>query len=436
MLIRKSSTARDGTVVVVAAVSMIAILSVVALSLDGGVLMEKRRQIQSASDAAALAGCDDLYENWYRNKQYNTYYGLDNPSHTAVTAAKNAAKENGYEDGVNGCVVTVNIPPLSGDHTGSGPSGRGHVEVIVSYSQKRFFSKLFGSADVPIGARAVARGNRSSIQQAILVLNPTQKDAFNAGGNGSITVTGSPIQVNSTNAEGMVDNGGGSSGSITDTIGFNLGGSPGWGVTGGATITGPKNANSPPIPDPLAQLPAPDTSTLTVQSSNKTQISGGNKTLNPGIYVGGISVSGQAKLTLNPGIYYMQGGGFSVTGQADITANGVMIYNNPSSTSDTISIAGSGVMTFSPPTSGPYQGITLFQNWTSTAAIDVSGGSGSVMSGLFYAASAPMKITGSGGASIGSQYISDTLTIQGNGNMSIDWVADKTPGIREIYLVE
>lgn len=435
MLIRNSGSRRDGTVVVVAAVSMIAILSVVALSLDGGMMMDQRRQIQSASDAAALAGCDDLYSKWYTNKQYNPYYGMDYPQGTAGTAraaAMNAAKKNGFEDGVNGCTVIVNIPPKSGDHINL----NGHVEVIISHNQKRFFSKIFGSSDVPIGARAVARGFRSSIQNAILVLNPTQKDAFNAGGNGAVTITGSPIQVNSNNAEGMVDNGGGSSGSITDTFGFNLGGSPGWGVTGGATITGPKNPNSPPIPDPLAQLPPPDTSTLTVQSTNRTHISGGNKTLDPGIYIGGISVSGQGNLTLNPGIYYMQGGGFSVTGQANITANGVMIYNNPGSNSDQISIAGSGVMKFSPPDSGPYQGITIFQNRTATAQVGVSGGSGSVMSGLFYAAAALMKITGGGGAQIGSQYISDTLTIQGNGDMSIDWSANKTPGIREIYLVE
>jgi Flp pilus assembly protein TadG len=53
MLIRKPDSDREGTVTVVAAISMIAILSFVALSLDGGILMDQRRQIQSASDASA-----------------------------------------------------------------------------------------------------------------------------------------------------------------------------------------------------------------------------------------------------------------------------------------------------------------------------------------------------------------------------------------------
>jgi hypothetical protein len=429
MMIRKTDTNRNGTVTVVAAVSMIGILSIVALSLDGGVMIDKRRQIQAASDAAALAGCCDLYKNWYVNKQYNPEYGQDNAAGTAKAAALNAAKKNGFENGVNGCTVTVNIPPTSGVHNGKA----GHVEVLISHQQKRYFSKIFGSTDVPVGARAVARGYRSTIKQAILVLNPTQKSAFNAGGNGNVSVTGSPIQVNSTDPEGMIANGGGTSGSISDTEGFNLGGSPGWTTTGGATVTGPKNPNSEPIPDPLAQLPAPTSTTV----YNKVHHASANPlTIYPGVYNGGISVTGKGDLIMRPGIYIMQGGGFSVTGQGNVTGLEVMIYNNPASNSDTISIAGSGVMKFTPPTSGPYQGILLFQNRTSTAPVSVSGGSGSSMAGLFYAAKALMKITGGGGASIGSQYISDTLTIQGNGNFSIDWSAATTPGIREIYLVE
>jgi hypothetical protein len=426
---------RNGTVTVTVAVSLIGILSIVALSLDGGLMLDKRRQMQTAADAAALAGTDDLYSHWYTSPTS----GLDNPA-SAITgpahiAAFNAAKANGFENGVNGCVVTVNIPPLSGDHVGQS----GHVEVLISSPQKRFFSRLFGTTDVSIGARAVARGKRTSIKQAILVLDPTGSSAFNAGGNGTVSITGSPVQVNSTSATGMIDNGGGSSGGLNSTVGYNLGGIPGWSTTGGAVITGPINSNSPPIPDPLASLPAPDTSTLTVQSNKKMQISSANtQTLNPGIYIGGISVTGKGSVVLNPGIYYMQGGGFSVTGTstANITGTGVMIYNNPASNSDKISLEGSGVINLSPPTTGPYQGVLLFQNRTSTTPMEVNGGGGSSMSGVFYAAAANLTVSGNGGASVGSQYISYDLTLQGNGNFSVDWTPNTTPGIRQIFLVE
>src|SRR5207248_1044346 len=133
------------------------------------------------------------------------FQGLD-PTGSAKAAALAAAKANGYENGVNGCTVTVNIPPLSGPFVGK-PC---HTEVIISHSQPQYFSRLFGTDNMPYGARAVSRGRRGGINDAIICLDPTVKGALNAGGNGTINVTGAPIQVNSNNAEAMIANGGGS----------------------------------------------------------------------------------------------------------------------------------------------------------------------------------------------------------------------------------
>jgi len=54
-LARPGAPRRTGTVIVVVAVCLIGILAFVALALDGGMLLDKRRQAQCASDAAALA---------------------------------------------------------------------------------------------------------------------------------------------------------------------------------------------------------------------------------------------------------------------------------------------------------------------------------------------------------------------------------------------
>ena len=79
---------RTGTVVVVVAIALVVILAFVALSLDGGILLDKRRQAQCTSDAAALAAAGDMYSNWWANK------GTD-PTGTAKAAAKAAAN---YEE--------------------------------------------------------------------------------------------------------------------------------------------------------------------------------------------------------------------------------------------------------------------------------------------------------------------------------------------------
>src|SRR5688572_31161134 len=100
----RGGTRRKGTVVVVAAISLTALLAFVALSIDGGLLVDKRRQVQSASDAAALAAANDLYANWWKTSSVHgpDFKGKD-PAGTAKAAAKAAAKASGYEHGVDGC---------------------------------------------------------------------------------------------------------------------------------------------------------------------------------------------------------------------------------------------------------------------------------------------------------------------------------------------
>jgi hypothetical protein len=112
----------------------------------------------------------------------------------------------------------------------------------------------------------------------------------------------------------------------------------------GTVLTGQQ-----PTPDPLAYLPAPDPSTMTTH----TVPAGQSVTLEPGRYVGGIHVSGQTSVTMEPGIYYMDGGDFTFSGQGSLNASGVMIYSTGG-----LSITGLGAVILSPPTSGIYKGIT------------------------------------------------------------------------------
>jgi hypothetical protein len=155
------------------------------------------------------------------------------------------------------------------------------------------------------------------------------------------------------------------------------------------------------------------------------------------VYQGGIDVTGQATLNMAPGIYIMQGGGFSFSGQGALNASGVMIVNAPQSNSDVISINGNGAINLSPPTSGTYQGISLWQVRSSTNTISVTGNGGSAISGTFYTAKGLLNVTGNGTTDvIGSQYISDLLTVNGNGTFAVNWTANATGHTRILTLVE
>src|SRR5262249_4617317 len=133
-------------------------------------------------------------------------------------------------------------------------------------------------------------------------------------------------------------------------------------------------------------------------------------------------------------------GGISVSGQGNLSGIGVMLYNDPQQNSDTISLAGTGnSITLTPMLSGPYLGITLFQNRTATAPITVSGSPRSplLMTGTFYDAAATLNVTGNGDQqTIGSQYICYDVALGGNGSFFVNWTAPLAPSTREILLVE
>jgi hypothetical protein len=417
---RHNQRPRRGTVAVLAALCLIGILGFAALSLDGAMLYQDRRTTQAAADSAALAAAGSLFANWRTNQ------GLD-PSKAAVTEALAAAAANGFSnDGVNS-TVTVNIPPLSGDHVGQA----GYVEVIVQQFQQRAFSTIWGSSPVTVQARAVARGMWNPHNVGILVLDPTSSGSLSSGG-GSLVTTNAKIIVDSNSPSAVSVNGGGS---LTAPE-FDITGSPGTSTSGGGAINGNVMSAQTPTPDPLAYLPEPDPSTMTVQSKNAVKLTNGKSlSLMPGVYQGGISVTG-GNLTLAPGIYYMDGGGFTFTGTGSLTANGVMIVNAPQSNSDVVKITGTGTINLSPPTSGLYQGISLWQTRASTNTLEVAGGGAGSVTGTFYAQHGTLKTSGGGGSSVGSQYISWDVVLSGNGGFGIIWNPEGVAPMKDFQLVE
>src|SRR5205085_1161079 len=155
---------------------------------------------------------------------------------------------------------TINIPPLSGPFMGK----PGYIEVIVNYSQPRAFSRVFGASPTPITARAVATGRWEAPKMGILILDPTADGALTTNGGGAISVVGAPLIDDSAAFDAATATGGGT----VYATEFDITGSPG--VYGNGTFSGNILVGQPPTPDPLAYLPEPSTSGVTVQSNNNT----------------------------------------------------------------------------------------------------------------------------------------------------------------------
>jgi hypothetical protein len=411
---------RRGTVAVLVALCLVGILGFAALSLDGALLHQDRRTAQAAADSAALAAAGSLFSNWRTNQ------GSD-PFGAATNEALTAAAANGFtNDGVNS-TVTVNIPPLSGDHVGKA----GYVEVIVQQFQKRAFSSIWGSGRVGVRARAVSRGMWIPYNNGILVLDPTSSGSLSSNGGSNVT-TNAKIIVDSNSPSATVVTGGGS---LTAPE-FDITGVPGTSTSGGGSINGSILDGQVPTPDPLAYLPEPDPSTMTLQSKKTVKLQNqGSLSLQPGVYQGGINVTG-GSLTLAPGIYYMEGGGFSFSGTGSLAAQGVMIVNAPQSNSDVINITGTGTINLSPMTTGLYQGISLWQARTSTNTLTVAGGGSGSITGTFYAQHGLLKVSGNGGQGVGSQYISWDVNLGGNGNFGVIWSPPAVAPAKFLQLVE
>lgn len=422
--LRKKS--RRGAIIVLVAVCMTILLVGAAISLDGGALLDLRRRTQATADAAAIAAAEDLFRNYPANRGYDT-------CETAESRADTIAAANGFAD-TNGGISKVTVRTAPEKYLGGPNQGQtlpaGFAEVTIQYNQPRYFSAIVGTGSIPVTARAVARGKWSPAFVGIHVLDLHAPSSLRVTGGGTGKITGgAAVIVNSDDPEAAVTTGG----STITADNFAIAGG-----TSGSGFIGDVTTGVEPQPDPLRNLPAPNASDYSTQSNSPKHYSNGNRTLQPGVYRGGITITGQANVTMAPGVYYMDGGGFSFSGQGNLWAQGVMIYNAPNGPSDTISLSGSngGSVVMTPPTSGPYKGMTLFQDRNATQDMNVSGNGSFYVTGTFYSANSLMNVTGSGEAQIGSQYISRFLDINGTGSLLIDYNRDKVIPRRILGLVE
>ncbi len=248
-----------------------------------------------------------------------------------------------------------------------------------------------------------------TVGQSIIVLDLSAGGALSLSGNASIKLSGG-VFVDSSSSSALSASG---NAEIKATV---------IDVHGGAQKSG--NASFSPAPttgalalaDPLASLAEPSTSGLTNYGSES--LSGNSSaTIKPGMY-SAISASGNASLTLCSGLYIIEGGGFSISGNASVSGSGVTIvsagskYPSSGGTYGSITLSGNGSYNLSPPTTGTYAGIVIFQSRDNTKALTISGNA-SGMSGTIYAPAA--QLAESGNAQLNASIDVDTLSISGNG---------------------
>jgi len=318
--------ARRGVALAKVLMCLFVLFAVVALNLDGGRMMDERGRAQAAADAAALAAGAELYSAWWKN------HGTD-PGGTARAAAEEVAAANGYPAGA----VTVNIPPTSGTYAGKA----GHVEVRIATTLDASFGRAFTGSGLDVGARSVARGEPLNI--GIILLRPNGAAAFN---NSALVfgLVNKPLIVNSSDSQALRSTG------LTLTALGRVDVTGGKQISSLLVLSGKVRTGVRPTLDPLARLPVPTSST--VRSATPLTVNTIIPTiLQPGVYKGGIRLTGPSVVVMNPGVYIMEGGGFRVDGLATVAGLGVMVYNSTSATypPGPIRVEGAGKAVLRPP---------------------------------------------------------------------------------------
>lgn len=177
----------------------------------------------------------------------------------------------------------------------------------------------------------------------------------------------------------------------------------------------------------------------TVQSTKTLKVSS-SMTLQPGLYIGGIDISGSAHVTLEPGLYYLEGGSFTVSGSAIVTdkGKGVLLYNAPGKASGGITISGGASVTLSGLsatqvsdlglTGNGYVGLAIFEDRNYSALLSVTGSGTLNVTGTVYAADAKVEVSSNGSLNLmgdakkefASHLLVADLTVSGNAAVSVD----------------
>jgi len=314
-------------------VSLLALMPMLAVVADGGLLLVERRHAKATADAAALAAASDIYAK-------------NGSTGSASASALRVAPANGYTNHGTPSTVTVNIPPLSGNFTVAkigAARASGYAEVIVTWNQQRFFSGYFGSGAIPVSTRAVARGVAQPQPQptqppqlpvAVLLLNPNAIPPSSA-----LNVTGGQVVVDST--------------------------------------------ASPQLPDFLSYLPSPPS------ASN----AGSGVTVDSTTYANGMS--GTVNLTSNaPTIYIVGGNGIDLKGIDTVTGTNVMIYLTGSAG---VNLTDNSSVSLTPMSTGTYAGLSIFQDRNDSTGWAVQGNGTLNATGTIYAPAASIVASGSGG---------------------------------------
>ena len=369
-----------------------------SLAIDMSYLYYLRGKVQTAADAAALAGAGQI------------------PDESNVVKNAVSLAEKNLPVAENGTVLPKDDVAMGSWDAGTRtftPAGNptNAVRVLARRSNANdnavelFFARILGFDEADVEASAVAL--RRDISGCIVALDPSADGALTISGNAEVNL-GCGALVNSDSPTAIIENG---SACLTATSIATSG------DYSGDCLNPTPDTGMPPITDPLAKLDPPEYSGCDFDSLVEVTV---NTTLSSGVYCGGIDINSNAVVKFEPGMYILKGVGLQIAGNTKVTGDEVTFYFPPDTTGApggkvkgkiqppiSLFIAGTTNVELKAPTSGYYEGILFYQdrNTPSNMRNLLTGGATMNLEGLFYFPNNPVKFAGNSAVN-GSNWIS------------------------------
>lgn len=410
-------TGQKGQAVIMITLGITVLIGLLGLVVDVGYAYFVKQAAQGAADSAAMAAIAGANGN-------RGVCGTTVLCQTAYLCPSSPTNSNNFGVGClyaksNGFVNAGNQRVSISSGTGAPPSASGittkyWVTATTTQELALGFLSAMGVHGGWVWAQATAAVFVTPSPGCVYVLDPTDAPSLKVnGGAGLQSNCGVYVNSSAANALSVANNATLTASAVNVVGGVNFNGS---------NITPAPVTGTTAVADPLASLPAPTFSGCDYSSPT---ISGGTVTLNPGVYCGGLSISGQANVTFNPGMYILNGGGLSSTSSNTVlSGSGVSFYNtsSPGYNFSPISISGGTTLSLTAPTSGAYQGILIFQDRaiSSGSASSITGSSDSNLSGTVYMPTADLSFSGSSASSLTLALVVRSLAITGSSQLNKD----------------
>ena len=434
---------RRGALAVMLALMLPIMLGFVGLGVEVGFWYKSRRDLQSVADAAAIGGAYEVKDGF--------------TSTTITATATTEATRNGL-DTASGETIAVNYQyPTSGSYTGDDNA----VEVLITRPITLMFSRVVaafyggGTVGTSVTANARAVATLSTIGEACVLALDTSGTGIDVGGSATITFDNCQSASNSTDADALAATG---SGTLTTDCYYTAGGvSDTSQMTFDTDCTAKTSAAA--LPDPYSTLAGPGGTCAAGYESGYTHnvttsvaighTAGSPDYVNPFVICGDLWIK-KGTVTLNPGLYVIDGGDLKSNATGSFVGTGVTIVLRNEARINNFN--GSSTVTLSAPvpadSAGGWEGILFYQDRDTSSACTgnncntLNGNSSTTFQGAVYFPNQEINFSGGNeGTSTCLQIVALRVGFSGNSALDSDGSACAAAGvpsidIQEVRLVE